>query len=83
MVRWWAQISLVRLTGQNFGQDWKVWGAWWNTQKGQPPFHPEMVRWWNGQQQEWDKLEVNSAKGDRKFIAGIKKISTAAAAPAN
>ena len=30
--RWWAQISLVRLTGQNFGKDWQAWGEWWNSQ---------------------------------------------------
>ena len=28
--RFWAQISLVRLTGKNFGRDWQKWGQWWN-----------------------------------------------------
>jgi hypothetical protein len=43
--RWWAQISLVRLTGTNFGTDWNAWGNWWNGQKGQPPFAPGIIRW--------------------------------------
>jgi hypothetical protein len=43
--REWAQISLVRVTGQNFGDDWRAWGNWWNSQGGQPPFNPEIIRW--------------------------------------
>ena len=43
--RWWAQISLVELTGQNFGKDWNAWGKWWNSQNGQPPFNPAIIRW--------------------------------------
>jgi len=27
--RWDAQVSLVRLTGQNFGADAKAWGEWY------------------------------------------------------
>lgn len=47
--RWWAQISLVRLTGKNFAGDWEAWGKWWNSQNGQPPFNPEIIKWWSGQ----------------------------------
>jgi HEAT repeat protein len=43
--REWAQISLVRVTGQNFGDDWRAWGDWWNSQGGQPPFNPEIIHW--------------------------------------
>jgi hypothetical protein len=43
--REWAQISLVRLTGQNFGENWQAWGNWWNSQNGQPPFNPEVIPW--------------------------------------
>jgi hypothetical protein len=68
---WWAQISLVRLTGQNFGGDWNAWGKWWNDRKGQPPYKPEIVRWWNGQP-EPDQLAASLAEGDRKFLADIK-----------
>ena len=43
--RLWAQISLVRLTGQNFGNDVKAWKAWWDGQGGQPPISEETVAW--------------------------------------
>ena len=70
-VRWWAQISLVRLTRQNFGSDWKAWGKWWNAHVGQPPFDPDVVRWWKGQE-EPNKLAESLAERDRKFIMGLK-----------
>lgn len=70
--RWWAQISLVRITGKNFGSDWNVWGTWWNEQKGEPPFHPEIIRWWNGQADP-DKLASSLAESDEKFLSGIRR----------
>jgi serine/threonine protein kinase len=70
--RWWAQISLVRLTGQNFGKDWKAWGNWWNSQNGQPPFHPEIVRW-SRNQPEPGELAESLAESDRKFLEGLKR----------
>lgn len=70
--RWWAQIALVRITGKNFGTDWKAWGAWWNEQKGEPPFQPEIIRWWNGQA-EPDKLASSLAESDEKFLSGIRR----------
>jgi hypothetical protein len=69
--RWWAQISLVRLTGRNFGKDWNAWGNWWNSQNGQPPFNPEIIRW-SGNQAEPGKLAENLAESDRKFLANIQ-----------
>ncbi len=69
--RWWAQISLVRLTGQNFGKDWNAWGKWWNDQNGQPPYQPEIIRWWNGQP-ETDKLAESLDESDRKFLGDLK-----------
>lgn len=69
--RWWAQISLVRLTGQNFGGDWNAWGNWWNRQGGQPAYNPEIIRWWTGQV-EPERLAESLADGDRKFIAEVK-----------
>ena len=66
-VRWSAQIALVRLTGQNFGGDWQAWGKWWNEQRGNPPFNPEVVRWWRGQA-EPDELAKELADGDQKFL---------------
>jgi serine/threonine protein kinase len=70
-VRWWAQISLVRLTGQNFGMDWKAWGNWWNSQNQQPPFDGEVTRWWRGQA-EPDELAKALVEDDRKFLNGLK-----------
>lgn len=71
--RWWAQISLVRLTGVNFGKDWRAWGKWWNDQGGQPAFKPELVRWPDDPQ--WAdpaRLERNVAEADRDFLDSIK-----------
>jgi serine/threonine protein kinase len=70
-VRWWAQISLVRLTGQNFGSDWKAWGHWWSAHHGQPPFNPQVVHWWKGQA-EPAQLAQSLAEADRSFIQGLK-----------
>jgi RNA polymerase sigma-70 factor (ECF subfamily) len=43
--RFWAQISLVRLTGENFGRDVAAWKAWWEKQGKQPPISTETVAW--------------------------------------
>ena len=69
--RWWAQISLVRLTGQNFGTDWTAWGNWWNSHNGQPPFNPEIIRW-SRNQAEPGELAERLAESDRKFLEGLK-----------
>jgi RNA polymerase sigma-70 factor (ECF subfamily) len=68
---WWAQITLVRLTEQNFGGDWNAWGKWWNGSGGQPPYNPEIIRWWEGQA-EPDKLAESLAEGDQKFLSGLQ-----------
>ena len=80
-VRWWAQISLVRLTGENFGSDWKAWGKWWNTHHGKPPFDPEVVRWWSGQS-EPDIMANRQAEGDRRFILSLRTHSPGSQLPA-
>jgi RNA polymerase sigma-70 factor (ECF subfamily) len=79
--RWWAQISLVQITGKNFGKDWNAWGKWWNDQNGQPPYKPEIIRWWNGQA-EPDKLAESLEEGDQKFFESLKPKSAAASTPA-
>ena len=79
--RWWAQISLVRITGKNFAKDWNAWGKWWNGQNGQPPYKPEIIRWWNGQP-EPDKLAESLEQSDQKFFESLKGQPGAAAAPA-
>jgi hypothetical protein len=69
--RWWAQISLVRLTGTNFAKDWNAWGKWWNDQNGQPPFKPEIIRWWS-QQPEPDKLAGSLNESDSAWLDSIR-----------
>ena len=68
--RWWAQISLVRLTGQNFGNDWQAWGKWWGSQGGKPPFKAGIIRW-SGDQAEPDKLAESLVTSDREWLQGI------------
>jgi beta-lactamase regulating signal transducer with metallopeptidase domain len=43
--RFMAQISLVRLTGENFGRDVAAWRQWWEKQGGNPPISEEKVAW--------------------------------------
>jgi hypothetical protein len=43
--RLWAQISLVRLTGENFGRDVAAWREWWEKRGGKPPIVQEPVAW--------------------------------------
>jgi RNA polymerase sigma-70 factor (ECF subfamily) len=72
--RWSAQISLVRLTGVNFGKDWQGWGKWWNDQSAQPPFNPAFIAWYKDS--AWsdpEKLAATLAESDQKFFADLKK----------
>ncbi len=73
--RWWAQISLVRLTGHNFGKDWNAWGKWWNESGGQPRFNPQVIRWWEGQA-EPDQLASSLEEKDAKFFADLPPIAS-------
>jgi RNA polymerase sigma-70 factor (ECF subfamily) len=43
--RLWAQVSLVRLTGENFGRDVAAWKTWWEKQGGKPPVAEKLVVW--------------------------------------
>jgi LysM repeat protein len=77
--RWWAQISLVRLTGQNFGKDWNAWGKWWNDdQNGQPPYKTEIIRWWSGQPDS-GKLAGSLEESDQKFLRRLQPKAAATA----
>jgi RNA polymerase sigma-70 factor (ECF subfamily) len=85
--RWWAQISLVRLTGVNFGTDWRVWGDWWmKNHPSVPPGEMEpifgildgarmysIVRW--SDDAAWTdptKLDGSVASADESFLRAIK-----------
>lgn len=67
--RMWAQISLVRLTDENFGTDWQAWGKWWNQHGGRPKFSGEYVQWTTNK--EWADPNVQQAK-DAEFFAHPK-----------
>ena len=43
--RFWAQISLVRLTGKNFEKDVDAWRKWWNEQGGKPEISSDRIQW--------------------------------------
>jgi beta-lactamase regulating signal transducer with metallopeptidase domain len=43
--RFWAQISLVRLTGENFGRDVDAWRRWWEKRGGKPLIAKEKIAW--------------------------------------
>jgi HEAT repeat protein len=68
--RWWAQIALVELTGENFGADWEAWRKWWNDSGGQPPCSPGIVRWWEGQPDD-ESLSAWLAEADGKFLHSL------------
>ena len=67
--RMWAQITLVRLTGQNFGYDYMAWGKWWNKQGGKPSFKPQVVKWTSNP--EYADL-ARQQKIDADFLKKIK-----------
>jgi beta-lactamase regulating signal transducer with metallopeptidase domain len=71
--RFWAQISLVRLTGENFGTDWQKWAEWWNSKKGKPEYSTEKVKWTSNpdwadpeKQKKVDEETMGQLRGDKK-----------------
>ncbi len=72
--RWWAQISLVQLTGMNFSNDWKAWGKWWVDQGGKPEFNPEFVVWYKDPEySDANRITETLKANDEKFFADLKK----------
>ncbi len=81
--RFWAQISLARITGVNFGYDWQKWGEWWNQQGKQPPFSPEKITW-TTKYPEWADSQKQK-ESDRNFVerfSGRKEEESATVSPA-
>jgi beta-lactamase regulating signal transducer with metallopeptidase domain/tetratricopeptide (TPR) repeat protein len=68
--RFWAQISLVRLTGENFGADWQKWANWWNSQKGKPTCSTEKVEWTSNA--DWADLKKQKEM-DEEFIEQLRE----------
>ena len=69
--RFWAQISLVRLTGVNFGADWRAWGQWRNSKKGNPRFSSEKIAWTS--KADWADEKYLEEK-DRAFIERLLSV---------
>jgi len=67
--RFWAQISLARLTGVNFGSDWRQWGQWWNGQGRPARFDATPVTWTT--RADWADPERMRAS-DVEVIARLK-----------
>jgi len=78
--RWWAQLALVRITGQNFGADWNAWANWWRDSGGQPAFRTEIIRWWDGQAAP-DQLAATLAENDAKFLADVRAKAPKSSSP--
>jgi len=74
--RFWAQISLVWLTGVNFGDDWQKWGEWWNSKAivvNLPACSFEKIEWTTNpewadpqKQKENDIAFIEKLKGGQK-----------------
>ncbi len=86
--RWWAQISLVRLTGVNFGKDWSAWGDWWMKHHASVPEEerdPAFARLegagfssiahWTDDPAwtDWTTLDHSIKAADENFLTGIKE----------
>lgn len=69
--RIWAQISLVRLTGQNFGYDYKAWGKWWNGKRNKPVFKDQLVKWTTKYPEYADPAKQQ--QNDADFLKRIKE----------
>jgi hypothetical protein len=71
-----AQISLVRLTGQNFGRDAKAWGEWYEAYRKElgkdlPKFDATPVDWTcgsdNAEIKQWSDPKVQEEQDNRWF----------------
>jgi hypothetical protein len=73
-VRWMAQVTLVRLTGTNFGGNWQQWVDWWKQSKGQPTFDTATVQWATDQA-DLDELATQLQSDDKRFLAMVHRKS--------
>ncbi len=74
--RFSAQISLVRLTGENFGRDVDAWRQWWEKQGGNPPISEEKIAWATSPEmlQLADPKDMEAA--DNHILEMARKLST-------
>jgi len=79
--RMWAQIALVRLTGQNFGYDWEKWAEYWNGQGGHVSV--EKLNWIEKpEDQKFMELAVQQ-EADQKFLREWKERNSGGATSAS
>jgi beta-lactamase regulating signal transducer with metallopeptidase domain len=76
--RFSAQISLVRLTGENFGRDVAAWRQWWAKQGGKPSISAEKVAWATSPQNLPHADEKSMDADDRGILEMARKLSAAA-----
>ena len=67
--RFWAQISLVRLTGKNFEKDFDAWRKWWKKEGGKPAISEERIEWTSNP--EWAD-PAKQEEFDRDFFQRAK-----------
>ena len=74
--RWLSQVSLVRLTGQNFGTDAEAWGEWYMANRDTlgadlPAFDAARVDWTFGstdpELRRWSDPAVQEESDARQF----------------
>jgi beta-lactamase regulating signal transducer with metallopeptidase domain len=75
--RFWAQISLVRLTGENFGRDVDAWRQWWEKQGGNPPISEEKVAWATSPQTLQSADPKYMEQTDADILEMARKLSSA------
>jgi hypothetical protein len=75
--RYWAQISLVRLTGENFGRDVAAWRQWWAKQGGKPPIAEETVPWATSSQNRSSADPKSMELLDSQLFGMAHRLSTA------
>jgi hypothetical protein len=84
--RFWAQISLVRLTGENFGRDVNAWRRWWQQQGKTPTIAEETVAWatsaeaikWSDPKKMDEMDRQFSARADKAMKPGGQPAASAA-----
>jgi hypothetical protein len=72
-VRFWTQISLVRLTHENLEANWQAWGTWWDKQAKAPAFSAVKIVWTTNpdladpdQQGQQDKQLIEKLSGRKR-----------------
>ena len=75
--RFWAQISLVRLTGENFGRDVAAWIRWWEKRGGTPPISKERVAWATSPEMLQSAAPKDMETADRQILEMARRLSTA------